>query len=374
MHADAHPSPLPGELRPWVEQIAHARANKLQIDIRGGNTKAFYGGAQQGLVLDTRVLSGISSYEPSELVVTARAGTPLAELEAALAACGQCLPFEPPRFGDVNAVGGTVGGMVAAGLSGPARASVGSVRDYVLGATLLNGKGETLSFGGTVMKNVAGYDLSRVLAGSLGTLGVICEVSLKVLPVAPATLTLRLEAEQAAAIRKVNEWGAQPLPLNASAWWDGMLVLRLSGAAAAVQAAQSVIGGEVVDAPLAAGFWTGLRDHRDEFFVGAAKAVEAGASLWRLSVPATTPPLKLSGEQLLEWGGAQRWICTSAPANVLREVAQAAGGHAVLFRGHDKRAGAFAPLKAPLDRIQRELMRAFDPDGVFNPARLLEHA
>lgn len=350
----------------WAEQIQVARAQQLQIDIRGGDTKAFYGGPQQGLVLDTTVLSGISSYEPSELVVTVRAGTPLAELEAALADQGQCLPFEPPRFGP----GGTVGGMVAAGLSGPARAAVGSLRDYVLGATLLNGRAEVLHFGGTVMKNVAGYDVSRVLAGSLGTLGVICGLSLKVLPVAPARLTLRLEAEQAAAIRRLNEWGGQPLPLNASAWWDGMLVLRLAGATAAVSAAAKAIGGEPVEATLARTFWDGLRDHRDEFFIGAAKAVEAGASLWRLSVPATAAPLKLSGEQLLEWGGAQRWICTSAPAAVLREVAQAAGGHAVLFRSTDKSAGAFAPLAPPLDRIQRDLQRAFDPDGVFNPARL----
>ncbi len=350
----------------WVEQIRQARAQQLQIDIRGGNTKAFYGGPQQGLVLDTTVLHGISSYEPSELVVTVRAGTPLVELEAALAEKGQCLPFEPPRF----APAGTVGGMVAAGLAGPARAAVGTVRDYVLGATLLNGRAEVLNFGGTVMKNVAGYDVSRVLAGSLGTLGVICEVSLKVLPVAQATLTLRLEAEQAAAIHRLNEWGGQPLPLNASAWWDGMLVLRLSGAKAAVSAAAQVVGGEPVDAALASAFWTGLRDHHDEFFVGAAKAVEAGASLWRLSVPATAAPLKLSGEQLLEWGGAQRWICTSAPASVLRDVARAAGGHAVLFRSTDKSAGTFAPLPPTQSRIQRDLQRAFDPEGLFNPTRL----
>lgn len=357
-------------LQRLIEQVQTARTEKLQVDIRGGGTKAFYGGTPQGLVLDTRGLSGISSYEPSELVITARGGTPLAEVEAALAEQGQCLPFEPPRFAD----GGTVGGMVAAGLAGPARVSVGGVRDYVLGATLLNGRCETLSFGGQVMKNVAGYDVSRALAGSLGVLGVICEVSLKVLPVPPATLTLRLEADQASAIRRLNEWGGQPLPLNASAWWDGMLVLRLSGAAAAVRSAQEKIGGEVVDTALASTFWAGLRDHRDEFFIGAAKAVESGAALWRLSVPPTAAPLKLSGEQLLEWGGAQRWICTSAPAAVLREAAQAAGGHAVLFRGHDKSAGAFAPLAPAAARIQRELQRSFDPDGIFNPGRLLPSA
>jgi len=350
-----------------VEQVQAARAAKTPLDIRGGGTKAFYGGVPKGLPLDLRPLAGISSYEPSELVVTARAGTPLAELEATLAQNGQCLPFEPPRFG----LAGTVGGMVAAGLAGPARVSVGGVRDYVLGATLLNGKAELLSFGGQVMKNVAGYDVSRALAGSLGALGVICEVSLKVLPHAPATLTTRIEAEQAAAIRRVNEWGGQPLPINASAWWDGMLVLRLSGATAAVRAAFDRIGGELIAPETAHRFWQGLRDHSDEFFVGAAKAVEQGAGLWRL---ATTPPLKLSGEQLLEWGGAQRWICTSAPAHVLRDVAAAAGGHAVLFRSRDKSAGPFAPLKPAMERIQRELMRAFDPDHLFNRGRLLPEA
>ena len=354
-----------------VDQVQAARAAKSTLHICGGNTKAFYGGAPQGAPLDVSGLRGINSYEPSELVVTARGGTPLAELEAALADKGQCLPFEPPRFAYAGVAGGTVGGMVAAGLAGPARAAVGGVRDYVLGATLLNGRAETLSFGGQVIKNVAGYDLSRVLAGSMGIFGVICEVSLKVLPQLPATVTLRLDADQASAIKRLNEWGGQPLPLNASAWWDGTLVLRLSGAAAAVQSAQARIGGEVITEPTAGAFWSGLRDHRDEFFIGAAKAVDGGASLWRLSVPATTGPLKLSGEQLLEWGGAQRWICTSAPPTALRDVAAAVGGHAVLFRAREKPGGAFAALKPPLDRIHRELKKAFDPALVFNPGRLI---
>ena len=354
-----------------IDRVQAARAAKTLLNIRGANTKAFYGGSVQGEPLDLGPLAGISSYEPSELVVTVRAGTPLAELEAALAEYGQCLPFEPPRFG-TSPHGGTVGGMVAAGLAGPARAATGGVRDYVLGATLLSGRAELLNFGGTVMKNVAGYDVSRALAGSMGVLGVICQVSLKVLPVAPANATVRLELDAAAALRRVNEWAGQPLPLNASAWWDGMLVLRLSGARAAVQAAQQKIGGETIEPPMAEAFWSGLRDHRDEFFAGAAKAVEHGAALWRLSVPATTPPLKLSGEQLLEWHGAQRWICTSAPAALLRETAQAAGGHAVLFHSRDKSAGTFAALKPPLDRIHRELKKAFDPDGLFNRGRLVD--
>ena len=354
------------QLQRLVDQIQTARAQRAGLDIRGGGTKAFYGGAPQGDALDITPLRGISSYEPSELVVTVRAGTPLAELEAALAEKGQCLAFEPPRFGP----GGTVGGMVAAGLSGPARAAVGSVRDFVLGASLVNGRGELVTFGGQVMKNVAGYDISRAMVGSLGVLGAICEVSLKVLPRAPATLTLRHELDQAAALRKVNEWAGQPLPLNASAWWEGMLVVRLSGAAAAVRAAQQQLGGEVIEEPLAAAFWAGLRDQTDEFFAGAAAAVTRGASLWRLSVPQTAAPLKLSGEQLIEWGGAQRWICTTAPAAQLREAAAQAGGHATLFRGGDKSAGAFTPLPPAMALIQREVKRAFDPDGVFNRGRL----
>ncbi len=352
-----------------VDQVQTARAQRGRLNIVGGNTKAFYGEPADGeaAVLDTRGLAGISSYEPSELVITARAGTPLAELEAALAEKGQCLPFEPPRFSD----GGTVGGMVCAGLAGPARAAVGGVRDYVLGAALLNGRAELLHFGGTVMKNVAGYDLSRAVAGSLGVLGVLCEVSLKVLPVPPATLTLRMEMDQASALKRLNEWGGQPLPLNASAWWDGMLVLRLSGAAAAVRAAHDKLGGEIIEASLAAGFWQGLRDHRDEFFAGALRAVAGGAGLWRLSVPQTAAPLALPGEQLVEWGGAQRWLCTPLPAAKVREAAASAGGHATLFRGNDKRAGAFTPLAPPLDRIHRELKAAFDPEGIFNPGRLV---
>ena len=350
-----------------INQVRMAAADRMPLDIRGGGTKSFYGGEPVGEPLELRSLTGISSFEPSELVVTVRAGTPLAELEAALAEKGQCLPFEPPRF----AAGGTVGGMVASGLAGPARAAVGGLRDYVLGATLINGRAEVLTFGGQVMKNVAGYDVSRVLAGSMGIFGVICEVSLKVLPVAPATVTLRLEMNAPTAIRRLNEWGGQPLPLNASAWWDGMLVLRLSGAAAAVKAAQDLIGGELIAPAAAVPFWQGLRDHSDEFFAGAARAVDGGAGLWRLSVPATAPALKLSGEQLLEWGGAQRWMCTSAPAQTLREAAASVGGHAVLFRSREKSVGTWAPLKPPLDRIHRELKAAFDPQRIFNPGRLV---
>ena len=353
-----------------VERVRAARADKSTLAIQGGGSKAFYGEASQGQPLDVTGLTGISSYEPSELVVTVGAGTPLAELEAALAAAGQCLPFEPPRFAVDGVSATTVGGMVAAGLAGPARAAVGGVRDYVLGATLLNGRAELLAFGGTVMKNVAGYDVSRALAGSMGCLGVICQVSLKVLPVAQGTLSLRLEMGESQAIQRMNEWGGQPLPLNATAWWEGTLVLRLAGAMAAVRTARATLGGEVVQASMASAFWAGMRDHSDEFFAAAALAVQGGAALWRVSVPATTPPLNLSGEQLVEWGGGQRWLCTSAPAATVRDAAIVAGGHATLFRAFDKRAGVFTPLKPAQERIQRALKASFDPDGVFNPGRL----
>ena len=380
-----------------LDRVLAARADRTPLAITGGGTKAFYGEAALGQPLDVTALAGITSYEPSELVVTVRGGTPLAELEAALAEKGQCLPFEPPRFkspaysvtdasndlvGSDAArrapAGATVGGMVAAGLAGPSRAAAGSVRDHVLGTTLLSGRAEVLSFGGTVMKNVAGYDVSRLLAGSMGTLGVILEVSLKVLPVAPSTATLRFEMDEAAALQQLNAWGGQPLPVNASAWWNGTLVLRLSGATAAVQSAVAKLGGEGVDAALAAGFWAGLRDHSDEFFVSAIQALGSGATLWRLGVPQTAPPLQLSGEQLVEWGGAQRWVVTSAAAHVLREAAARVGGHATVFRsGGGTGTGApgagtarFAPLSAPLARIHREMKLAFDPDRIFNPGRL----
>ncbi|MES2957492.1 MAG: glycolate oxidase subunit GlcE [Pseudomonadota bacterium] len=349
-----------------VDQVQTARVANGRFRIVGGGTKDFYGNPLQGEALDVRPLAGISSYEPTELVVTVRGGTPLVELEAALAAKGQHLAFEPPRLG----AGGTVGGMVASGLAGPARASAGSVRDHLLGATLLNGKGEVLSFGGQVMKNVAGYDVSRVLAGSMGILGVICEVSLKVLPQPTASATLRFEMDQTQALQQLNDWGSEPLPISASAWWSNLLVVRLSGARAAVDAARQSLGGEEVEPALAEGFWRGLRDQQDEFFVAALATLEGGAALWRLGLPQVAEPITLPGEQLVEWGGAQRWLCTSATPTQVREAARSAGGHATLYRGRNKSAGAFHPLSAPLARFHRELKKAFDPDRVFNPGRL----
>ncbi|MGI4779436.1 MAG: glycolate oxidase subunit GlcE [Janthinobacterium lividum] len=371
------------ELYRIVERIRAAVADVTPLRIRGGGTKDFYGNAGPAAaadeaLVDTRPLAGIVSYEPSELVVTVHAGTPLAELEATLAEKGQCLPFEPPHFDTGNGDAATVGGMVAAGLSGPARASVGAVRDYVLGAKLVDGRGEVLSFGGQVMKNVAGYDVSRVLAGSMGTLGVIAEVSLKVLPVAPAEATLRFERTQAEALDLLNAWGGRPLPLNASCWVAeqagqaaGVLCLRLRGAVAAVEAACGHLGGQVQ--PDASSDWALCRDQRRPWFVDG---VSSGRfDLWRLSVPQTAPVLPLDGLPLVEWHGGQRWyFARPGEGAAFRKAAADVGGHATLFRAADVDRQAvprFAPLTPTLERIHRALQREFDPAGIFHRGRLL---
>ncbi len=349
-----------------IDRIHHARSQRAPVDIRGGGTKAFYGEPPRGEPLDTSGLAGISSYDPSELVVTARAGTALADLETALEERGQCLPFEPPRFSS----GGTVGGMVAAGLSGPARANLGAVRDHVLGVTLLNGRGEVLTFGGQVTKNVAGYDVSRLIAGSLGILGVICEVSLKVLPVSPATRTLCFDWDEDRALEQLHTWGSQPLPLSASAWHEGELHVRLAGAAAAVSAACTQLGGTELAAEAATSQWLSLRDHTQQFFALGEAQLAGGERLWRLSVPATAARVKLPGRQLIEWHGAQRWWRTTAAAREVRGAAAQVGGHATMIRGVDKSDGVFTPVSDVLMRIHRGLKQAFDPACIFNPGRL----
>ena len=358
---------MPATVAEFQDRIRAAASRGQPLRIRGGGSKDFHGERLEGELLETGGLAGIASYEPSELVVTALAGTPLAMLEAELAARGQCLPFEPPHFGP----GATVGGMVAAGLSGPARASVGAVRDYVLGLKLVNGRGEHLVFGGQVMKNVAGYDVSRLMAGALGTLGLITEVSLKVLPVPPAEATLRFELPQADALARLNAWGGQPLPLNASCWWEeqgaGVLLLRLRGAVAAVEAACRTLGGERLDAAQAADFWQACREQRLPWF-----AERGERDLWRLSVPQTAPVLDLPEAPLVEWHGGQRWVRAAAgDGERLRRAGVAAGGHATLFR--TERTGAvprMTPLAAPLAAIHQELKRQFDPAGIFNRGRL----
>lgn len=345
----------------FSERILEAKASKRALRLRGGGTKDFYGNALQGDVLDTRDYAGIVDYEPTELVISARCGTPLAELEEKLAANNQYLPFEPPHFG----AGATLGGCVAAGLSGPRRASAGAVRDFVLGTKIIDGSGRELAFGGQVMKNVAGYDISRLLAGSLGTLGLILEVSLKVLPRPGAERTLKLELPQAKALESLNRWAAQPLPITASAWEDGELSLRLACTDKALPALAGRIGGEAVEPAAAGAFWRDMREQTAPFFSGEAP-------LWRLSVPSHAPAIELPGAQLVEWGGGLRWLKTNADAGTVRAAAAHVGGHATLFRAKEKTAGTFAPLSPLLARLHRDLKAAFDPAGIFNPGRLYE--
>src|SRR4051794_39912607 len=352
-----------------VERVRAAHTAGEPLRIRGGGSKDFYGEAPTGTVLDTTTLVGSADHEPTELVVTAPAGMRLLDLEAQLAGQGQCLAFEPPRYAPATTVGGTV----AAGLSGPSRAAAGSLRDHVLGMTMVSGTGELLQFGGRVIKNVAGYDVSRLVAGSLGILGVIVEVSLKVLPRAESEATLRFDCKPGEALAQLHAWGARPLPLDASAWWNGNLILRLRGSAAAVREGIAAIGGEQIAAAAAAPFWQSLRDHSDPFFVAAQDAIDhQDATLWRLSLPQTAPLLGLAGDELIEWHGAQRWLATALPAAQVRDAASAVGGHATAFRSRDKSAcfGAFAPLAPPLRAIHERLKRAFDPKGILNPGRL----
>ena len=342
-----------------AEKVREAASHRAALRVRGGGSKDFYGNEPRGEVLDTRGYAGVVSYEPSELVMTARCGTALSSVEGLLQQNGQCLAFEPPHFGP----GATFGGCVAAGLSGPRRVSAGALRDFVLGAKVLDGQGRVLTFGGQVMKNVAGYDVSRLMAGSLGTLGLILEASLKVLPRPQCEVSLRMQLSQAAAIEAMCRWGGQPLPLSASVWRDGELVLRLSGAERAVRAAAATIGGEQLQDEQAQALWHGVREQSAAFFAG-------DAPLWRISVTPTAPPLDLPGAQLLEWGAALRWLKSTASAQPIRDAAAAAGGHATLFRAADKRPGYLPPLDAVKLRLHRELKAVFDPAGIFNPGRL----
>ena len=349
----------------WAERIRAATADERPLRVRGAGTKDWYGQTLTGEILDTRAYRGIVSYDPAELVLTARCGTPLAEIEAALTERNQMLAFEPPHFG----LAATFGGCIAAGIAGPRRASAGAARDFVLGVTMINGRGEILRFGGQVVKNVAGYDVARLMAGSLGTLGLILELSIKVLPRPAAETTLKFEMNGTDAVRKLNEWSGRPLPISASAWRNGTLAVRLSGAESGVKTARNALGGEVVDAVEAARFWEGLREQTDPFFA----TIPPKTALWRLALPSIAEPLQLPGAQLMEWGGAQRWWITDTDAQTVRISAKQAGGHATIFRagrGFDRSAGVFTPLPAPLMKIHRGLKAALDPARIFNRARL----
>ncbi len=343
----------------FAATIRAAGEAKRPLRIRAGGTKDFYGQELSGDILDPRAYAGIVAYDPSELVITARCGTPLADIERAMHERGQMLAFEPPHFGD----GATIGGMLAAGLSGPRRQAAGSVRDFVLGARVMDGHGNPLTFGGQVMKNVAGYDVARVMAGSLGTLGLILEVSLKALPLPVAEATLRFELPEDRALELLNQWAARPLPISASAWHGGDLGVRLSGARGAVDAARRTLGGEAIDPSQAAPFWAGIREQSDPFFT-------TDLPIWRVSLPSSAAALGIPGDQLIEWGGALRWCATHADARTVRDRALKLGGHATLYRHGDKSAGVFTPLTSAIAKIHRNLKAVFDPHGIFNRGRM----
>ncbi|MEO8486881.1 MAG: glycolate oxidase subunit GlcE [Betaproteobacteria bacterium] len=345
------------------ETIRVAVAKHAPLRVRGGGTKDFYGERLAGDVLDVRPVAGIVDYEPTELVITARAGTTIDEIEATMHAAGQMLAFEPPRF----AAGGTLGGAIASGLSGPRRPYAGAARDLVLGVKVIDGTGRALAFGGRVMKNVAGFDVSRLMTGAMGTLGVITEVSLKCLPLPRDETTRLFEMSADESIRRVNEWGGQALPLSATCFHQGRLAVRMSGAPSAVAAASARLGGDEVEA--ADALWTSVRDQRHAFFAGAASG---RAPLWRLSVGSTAPYTDLGGEQLIEWGGSLRWLATTPRSDAMKVRAWAIsqGGHATLFRASDKPGDVFTPLPSTLAGLHKRLKSTFDPHGILNPGRL----
>lgn len=347
-----------------AERIRRAEAEGSPLRIVGGDTKAFYGREVSGEALSTREHRGITEYDPVELIVSVRAGTPLRELEAALAANGQMLPCEPPHFGD----DATVGGMIATGLSGPRRPWAGSVRDFVLGTRIITRQGSEQRFGGQVMKNVAGYDLSRLMVGAQGTLGLIIEVSMKVLPLPGATRSLHLDLPLGDALKRLAEWGRQPLPISAAAWLDGALHLRLEGGPSSVSATAKRLGGDA----LPDDFWKALREQQLDFF-----SSEDPRALWRLSLPNHTPLLEVPGvnaesDVLYDWATTQRWVRSDADAAAIRSVAIQAGGHATCWRGREGRPvdDPFTPLEPVIEKYHRNLKAQLDPQGIFNPGRL----
>lgn len=348
-------------------QIADAVAAGNKLSIRGGNTKQFYGNSSQGEPLAMDSYAGIVSYEPTELVVSVRAGTRLSELRDELGAQGQMLAFEPPSFGAES----TIGGVIAAGLSGPRRATAGSARDFLLGANMIDSQGQWLSFGGQVMKNVAGYDVSRLLCGSLGVLGVIAEVSLKVLPKPAAERSMQFQIGELDAVRLVNTLAGQPLPMSATSWHDDQLTIRLSGAQSVVDSACTTLTNDHNASELARAdaYWQSLADQTAPFFADAMP-FEGPNVLWRLSVPGTAPVIDLPGEQLIEWIGSLRWLRSDAPAQTVRAAVAAVGGHATAFRTSDQAIGVFDDLPATIAAIHRRLKTELDPHQVFNPGRM----
>lgn len=344
------------------DQVRQAYAEQTPLRIVGANTRGFYGLAVDGKPLEMAGHTGIVSYDPIELVVTVRAGTRISELEAALAEQHQMLAFEPPRFGSAS----TIGGAVATGLSGPRRPWAGAVRDFVLGARVINQEGKLLRFGGEVMKNVAGYDMSRLMVGAQGTLGVLTDISFKVLPKPSACHSLKLSMPLPDALHQLAELGRQPLPITAAAWHAGELFLRLEGGKSSVSATRERLGGEAISDAL----WQELRDLEHAFFTQ-----NNDQALWRLSLPPNTPALPLDVAEhdiFYDWAGSQRFIKTSLDADTLRAVCRQAGGHATCYTpaALGGAEAPFTPLEPVVDKYHRQLKAQLDSHGIFNPGRL----
>lgn len=340
-------------------QVLNAYQHHIPLQIVGGNSKPFYGRTVAGESLNVAGHLGIVSYDPTELVMTARTGTPLSDVKAALAVHNQMLAFEPPQWG----AAGTLGGTIACNLSGPRRPYAGAARDFLLGCEILNGTGERLRFGGQVIKNVAGYDASRLMAGALGTLGVLLEVSLKVLPAPSHNLTLVRSCPHISdALNEMNTLAGKPLPISASAWVAGELFVRFSGSSAAMDMVQQNKWGEAL--PNDDNFWEQIKEWQHPYFSG-------DFPLWRIGLPQTAPHLDLAGEWLIEWGGAQRWLRSDLPAYLVRERIAALGGHASILRNvpfdeHE----VFHPLNPAMLKLQQNIKQSFDPAGILNPQRM----
>jgi glycolate oxidase FAD binding subunit len=342
----------------WQARIKEAAARKAPLQLRGGGSKDGMGEVVQGEVFDTRAYAGVVAYEPSELVITVCCGTPLAEVEKTMHDAGQMLAFEAPYAKH----GATIGGAFASGLSGPRRPYSGAVRDFVLGAEIIDGKGDYLRFGGQVMKNVAGFDVSRLQCGAWGTLGLVTQVSFKCLPLPKAQTTLRMDLTAAQFMSHCAKWASLPLPISGAAWMEGVARVRLSGAQAAVKSATEKLGGESVDDDH---WWADLRDQRLPFFTQPTND-----ALWRLSVKATAP-LDSHPPQIIDWSGAQRFVKSpAAQSQQIRALAEANGGHATLLSKNLSGVPRFHPMQPSVLAIHQRMKSTFDPYGIFNVGRL----
>ena len=343
------------------QQVKNAISSREPLYIHGGNSKSFYGNKVDAKPLDISQHTGVVSYEPTELCITVRAGTRLSEIETLLSEHQQILPFEPPMYSENT----TIGGAIATGISGPRRAYTGSVRDAILGVQIINGDGDIVNFGGQVMKNVAGYDLSRLMVRSQGTLGVILNVSLRLLPKPTHDISLGFEASATEAIEYFQNLRVQQLPITATAWHDNQAYIRLSASEAITQNSQKKLGLEKLNT--SGQIWQEIRDHKHTFFNNFDKP------LWRLSLsPAAGNLSNIDDQQLIEWGGAQRWLSSNAPANIVQGLISKQGGHATLFRSNVPDTQIFPVLEPVLLTLHKRLKNKMDPHGIFNPNRIYQ--